>query len=50
MHNSNGLCFENLFTKIFSEHWAKYIFARAINSPCKKFCESTGEGEGDHPR
>ena len=36
--------------KIVSEHWAKYIFATAINSPCKQFCEGIGEGERDRPR
>ena len=35
---------------IFSEHRAKHIFARAIDSPCKPFCEGAGEGEGHRPR
>ena len=34
----------------FSEHRAKCIFARAIDSLCKQFCEGAGEGKGDHPR
>ena len=34
--------------KIVSEHWAKYNFTKAINSPCKQFWKRAGEG--DRPR